>query len=237
MEASTDSNGQKHTFTIQFRGLICHIGTPTEKTHATVVKATGHVPKIIFNGREEPLDRGDHIFFDLPGGTAKPDQQNDFTRFVPGLQPTLEDTEPTDKDLRNEVKDKDPHPNVAAHLTFPEGHLHVGPFMPRKLRLGPADKPIFHECVAAYIEFRVAHDMRSVTMRIEKDGHTRLEDQLAPGAFVEVSNRASGDQHFHHYRDLTKADRIAKASDGDGCSMSRWPPDEPNPECSNSQWP
>ena len=241
-------------FTINFRGLICHVaeneGQPDLKTHATIVDAPAHKPMIILPNKP-PIDLkdGDVVRFAVGEGTARAD--NLVNIHVPRLKMLrlLKD------DLTDDVRHHN-HTNndkVSTFVLYPDGSLTVTDvFRIRKLQfLDDDDNELARICMSKVVRFTSDSSDPTELVITDKNGNERREP--IDGDTIEIRNETgSSGKHFHMYEGLARNPGIARIREtaepctlGQEISESDWRrqrqevvvPDDPDPECSNSQWP
>lgn len=254
---------RESVFTIQFEGLMTHVGSETTKTHVAVLNAPGHQAIVEVRGADRlgaaadlriELQPGDVVSFDLPPGEAPVDAV--FRETVPRLSQVIRNGT-----LRETVALMQPDSAVTAYLKYPAGLLTVtGTFAnPVEYRFGDGEFAAKH-CAARFVSFRMQTNQRIVTMSVVGPSR-RLSAQLRAGAAVRITNNpphTTSGGHFAMYLDLTSGTAIADVIDdplslcterelhagtiSDGSLNGAPRPGtirlaDDVPGCSNSQWP
>lgn len=231
------------TFTIEFNGLICHIGSkldPAYKSHAVIIDAHDHSHRAYMKlpSGEVAITDGDVIEFDL--GHSRAHVAQSFQDRVPSLEPLSlnGDVLPDVATAKHRSNDQ-----VLAYVLFPSGTLSGSGFMEHELEFVlPQSGDKKKMCVARKVELTTTSS-GPVTMTVTNGKKTRHE-LLPANATIEIWNiedPPSTHGHFKLYRRLIQADDFATVSQGSEKCVDRQSRSAvtafPDPECTNSGWP
>lgn len=208
--------------TIEFEGLICHVGNANVKTHAVLVNESIHVSEIdIGTGKSIRLEQWDTVTFLGPTGSGARFSSGDtFDRRVPKLRNLIRNG-PIHPDVLNA---RHSHAAVLAFIIYPAGTLSAPVPHVDQLTFTPRNGNPFTQCVAKGVQF-VSDPFSDTQMTVIV---TRRDDlanvvsatphTIASSTIVKIKNTSASGNHFNEFLYLSQGNSIAKVTRAGTCT-------------------